>query len=82
VVHRPTRAIFAFYPREDLPGDAVLTLGSFDVHLIHVCGGHVAPWGEELALLYNEAVVMGLFYLGVLMLNPAGKDGDRSERQA
>jgi hypothetical protein len=42
----------------------------------------VAPWGEELALLYNEAVVMGLFYLGVLMLNPAGKDGDRSERQA
>jgi hypothetical protein len=45
VVHRPTNAIFTFYPRADAPAWAHLRLEDFHVHLICLYDCRPGPWG-------------------------------------
>jgi hypothetical protein len=67
-MHRPTHAIFAFYPREGLPTEAFVTLENFEAQLVHVCHGQASPWGFELERLCREAAIVGLSFLGYVRL--------------
>jgi hypothetical protein len=65
VVHLPTRTIFEFYPVMAEREDEALGVTGYRARLVHVCAGHAYPTQDELYLLCQEAVVMGLSYLGL-----------------
>jgi hypothetical protein len=66
VRHLPTHTIFEFYPLSHKQPDDVLELADFRSRLVHVCEGHPPPGTTEHTRLCEEAVLMGLHYLGLV----------------
>ena len=63
VRHGPTKTVFEISARPDLGPDDALTLQDFRARLVP--GGAAAPTDADLELLCGEAVLMGLFLVGL-----------------
>ena len=63
VQHGPTGAVFEISARPNLAPDDILTLQDFRALPVH--GGAAAPANADLEVLSGEAVLMGLFLVGL-----------------